>query len=356
MNTDVMKRKDIISVNHFLNDVILKSIEFNASDIHIDPRSHCVDIHMRSLGRMHLVYRISIDLHQELIGRIKILSKLRTDVHERGQDGRFVFEVDKEEIDIRVSILPTFFGENAVLRILRPQNKKELLLESLGMFEEQSKLVLNSLSMNQGIILVIGPTGSGKTTTIYAMIQSLLMSMRNIITIEDPIEYIIPEVRQIQVSEQSGFSFGSALRSVVRQDPDVLVVGEMRDSETAKLAFQAAVTGHLVIASIHAEDCSSIYSRLVDLGIRDHSLGSIKLLISQRLLVSKKGKELQRVGIFEVVEMSSSTQDILYSKSFSSSIRKELSSVGASLLLDSYERKVAEGVQFLKDQFIPSYE
>jgi len=354
MNT--VERKDIVSITHFLNEVIQKSIEYNASDIHIDPKSSHVDICMRMLGGMHLVYRVDSDLHEELIGRIKILSKLRTDVHERGQDGRFAFVSSVEQVDIRVSILPTFFGENAVLRVLRPENKKDLLFESLGMFKEQSELVLNSLNLNQGIILIIGPTGSGKTTTLYSMIQSLSKSMKNIITIEDPIEYIIPEVRQIQVSEHTGFSFSSALRSVVRQDPDVLVVGEMRDSETAKLAFQAAVTGHLVIASIHAEDSASIYSRLIDLGIHDHSLGAIKLLISQRLLVHKKEKELQRIGIFEVVDMSPSVRDIIYSKSFPEHVRKKLSLAGVFVLCDSYKRKEREGLQFLKDQYVPTYE
>ncbi len=354
MNT--VERKDITSITHFLNEVILKSIEFNASDIHIDPRNSYVDIHMRVLGRMQLIYRIDIVLHEELIGRIKILSKLRTDVHERGQDGRFAFTFDIEHVDVRVSILPTFFGENAVLRILRPESKKELVFESLGMFKEQSELVLDSLNLNQGIILIIGPTGSGKTTTLYAMIQSLSKSMKNIITIEDPIEYIIPEVRQIQVSEHTGFSFSSALRSEVRQDPDVLVVGEMRDSETAKLAFQAAVTGHLVIASIHAEDTASIYSRLIDLGVHDHSLGAIKLLISQRLLVHKVQKQLQRIGVFEVVEMTPPIRDVIYSKSFSEHIRKKLCLAGICLIQDSYKRKTKEGFHFINDQYIPIYE
>ena len=353
---DIVYRKDIVSITHFLDEVISKSIELHSSDVHIDPRSSYVDIHVRSLGSMYLLYRVDIELHEELLGRIKIVSKLRTDIHERGQDGRFIFTHNEEQIDIRVSILPTYFGENAVLRILRPENKKELHFESLGMSKEQGELISSALRLNQGIILIIGPTGSGKTTTIYSMVQSLRESKKNIITIEDPIEYIIPEVRQIQVSEQSGFSFSNALRSVVRQDPDVLVVGEMRDTETARLAFQASVTGHLVIASIHAEDCASIYARLVDLGVHEHSLGSIKLLISQRLLLHKESNVLKRIGVFEAIRMEPTIRDVIYSKSFPEHIRKKLSALDICLLKDSIERKKKEGIVFLKNQHISTYE
>jgi type II secretory ATPase GspE/PulE/Tfp pilus assembly ATPase PilB-like protein len=350
---DIIGRKNIVSISHFLNEIILKSIEYSSSDVHIDPRSSYVDIHMRFLGSMNLIFRVDIELHEELIGRIKIVSKLRTDIHERGQDGRFSFEYNNESIDIRVSILPTFFGENAVLRVLRPEYKKELMLESLGMFKDQSSLVSEVLKLNQGIILVVGPTGSGKTTTMYSMIQSLAKSNKNIITIEDPIEYIIPQVRQIQISEHNGFSFSSALRSVVRQDPDVLIVGEIRDVETAKLAFQAALTGHLVIASVHAEDCSSIYSRLLDLGIHDHSLGAIKLLISQRLLFYKDKSDVKRMGIYEVIHMLPCVRDVIYSTSFPEHIRRKINALGITLLKDSFDKKVKEGIMFLEDQYIP---
>jgi type II secretory ATPase GspE/PulE/Tfp pilus assembly ATPase PilB-like protein len=350
---DIIGRKDIVSISHFLNEIILKSLEYSSSDVHIDPRSSHVDIHMRCLGSMNLIYMVDIELHEELIGRIKIVSKLRTDIHERAQDGRFSFIYLNESVDIRVSILPTYFGENVVLRVLRPEYKKELMFGSLGMFEDQSCLVSEALKLNQGIILVVGPTGSGKTTTMYSMIQSLTRGKKNIITIEDPIEYIIPQVRQIQVSEHNGFTFSSALRSVVRQDPDVLVIGEMRDVETAKLAFQAALTGHLVIASVHAEDCSCIYSRLLDLGIHDHSLGAIKLLISQRLLAYKAQSDIKRMGIFEVVLMAPSVRDVVYSKSFPEHIRRKLNSLGTVLLKDSYEKRVKDGIIFLEDQHIP---
>ncbi len=353
---ETIDRKSISSISHFLEKVIHQALDLSASDIHIDPRSEYVDIYVRCFGSMQLLHRMHTDLHEEFVGRIKIVSKLRTDVHERGQDGRFVFLNGKEHIDIRVSILPTFFGENAVLRILRPEYRKELTFESLGMFVEQGILISNALKLNQGIILVVGPTGSGKTTTLYSMIQELSCTKKNIITIEDPIEYIIPHARQIQVSDSNGFTFGSALRSVVRQDPDVLVIGEMRDAETSRLAFQASLTGHLVITSLHAEDCASVYSRLIDLGIQDHSLGSIKLIISQRLLAHKAEGHTKRTGIFEVVCMNPEIRDVVYSKSFPEHIRMRLLKLGVCLLGVSLTKKKDEGYKFLDDHNIPHYE
>jgi len=349
MRESVIERKEVSSVADFLDGLINQAAGMKASDIHIDPKNDRVDIRVRCLGSMELLCRLSKALHEELIGRIKILSRLRTDIHDRGQDGRlaFVLKRGNECMDIRVSILPTFFGENAVLRMLRPESQQKYDFASLGMFPSQANRVSRALESSQGMIIVAGPTGSGKTTTIYAMIEELASGSRNIITIEDPVEYVMQDVRQIQVSEQGGFGFAKALRSVVRQDPDVVVIGEMRDTETAGLAFQAAQTGHLVITSLHAEDSAGVHARLLDLGVSPRALHSLSLIISQRLmrqddLPGRAGDSSGsfRSGIFEVIRVAGKAKVALFKDDFPERIRTDLRKLGECLLQDSYAKKM----------------
>ncbi len=296
---DILKSKDIGLISAFVDLLLSSACKVNASDIHIDPDSESVRIRFRILGELSLQKRIDISIKNELIGRIKILSRLRTDQQERGQDGRFEFIYQKEKVDIRVSIVPTFYGESSVLRILRPTQQRDMSFESLGFDQEQIKSVTEVLNLCKGIILISGPTGSGKTTTAYAFVRFLLESGKNIVTIEDPIEYVIAGVRQVQIQDK-GFSFVEGLRSVLRQDPDVIVIGEIRDSETAELAFRAALTGHLVVATIHAGSVTSISDRLLDLGVSKNSLSLVSLSIGQHLATIKT-PEHRRVAKYEIL-------------------------------------------------------
>lgn len=338
-------------MSDFFDTLLFDACIEGASDIHIDPEEQKISIKFRIGGSMHPYCLLERKLQDELIGRIKILARLRTDIHDKGQDGRFAFKLERqatddvpvvmEKADVRVSILPTFYGENAVCRILRPEQKRRQKLEELGMFPEQAHIIENEIKKDQGMIIVAGPTGAGKTTTIYTIVSMLLAAGRSIVTIEDPIEYLIPGIRQIQVSEHAEFGFSKALRSILRQDPDVIVVGEMRDGETAALAFQASLTGHLVITTLHAEDSAGVCGRLRDLGISNQLLHSLSLIISQRLLKVSRTDDA-RSGVFEVLPLEGNIKLALFQNSFPEYIRTTLKKHGALLLRDSAERKQAE--------------
>lgn len=343
----------IASISDYVDECIVSACTHNASDIHIDPKSDHVEIKFRVMGKIVMYDLYAKAHHDELVGRMKILSKLRTDIHDRNQDGRFYFEYKKSEsverIDVRVSILPTFFGENIVMRILRPEVQRDKSLRDLGLTEEQSALVLDAISREQGLIVIAGPTGSGKTTTIYSVLSILAKKDKNIVTLEDPIEYVIPGIRQVQVSESVDFGFSRALRALLRQDPDVIVIGEIRDGDTAQLAFQASLTGHLVICTIHAEDCAGVYARLSNLGVHKDMMHSLILMISQRLIdvdarvggasgvaqISDEKGTTKRIGIFEVIPVTGTTKVTLFQNSYPEYIRKALRKQGVLLLEDS---------------------
>ncbi len=334
MGDKTIQKSAIEHVNHLLEH----ACSVYASDVHVDPRSSEFTIHLRVQGVFVLHEIHDLSEYSDLLGRIKVLAKLRSDIHDRSQDGRFEFRYMnghvEEKIDLRVSILPTFYGENIVIRILRPEFQRTGTLKSLGLLQAQSEIVQSKLKDDQGIILVVGPTGSGKTTTIYTLIESLRKLQKNIITIEDPIEYVMQDIRQVQVSSMSGFGFADALRAILRQDPDVIVVGEIRDPETARLAFQASVTGHLVIATVHAEDSASVHGRLSDLGVSREMLHSLILIISQRLIKATETK-LKRTGVFEVIPVEGMFKIDLFQNSFPEYIRKSLKKHGAYLLEDA---------------------
>lgn len=268
-----------------VNKILLAAIESEASDIHIEPGKTKMKVRFRVDGVLR-IFKIQVPtyLSNALISRIKIMANLDIAEKRAPQDGRFPLNISGHDFDVRVSTLPVIFGEKIVMRLL---DKSSILvgMDSLGLNFEQHAIITKSLSEINGIILVTGPTGSGKTTTLYSALQVLNSETRNIITVEDPVEYQLTDVNQVQVNPQAGVTFASGLRSILRQDPDIIMVGEIRDSETAEIAVQAALTGHLVLSTLHTNDAISTISRLLEMEIEPFLLASsIRAIIGQRLL------------------------------------------------------------------------
>jgi len=272
-------------VAKFLNEVLEYAVDLEASDIHVEPLPDRVRIRFRVDGVLHEKFQgLSKQILPELITRIKILAKLRIDETRRPQDGRIFIKLKGKEFDLRVATSPTIHGEKAVIRLL-PKQSRILKIEETGLRDEALKRFRKALSLTAGIILITGPTGSGKTTTLATALHYLNKPEVNIITIEDPVEIVIPGVSQIQVKSDIGLTFSSILRSVVRQDPDIIMVGEIRDAETAELAIHAALTGHLVLSTLHTNNSAGAFTRLMEMGIEPYLLTStVKLVISQRLV------------------------------------------------------------------------
>jgi type II secretory ATPase GspE/PulE/Tfp pilus assembly ATPase PilB-like protein len=281
-----LSRGDTVSIINLTNHLIEEAHNKRASDIHIDPGANGVRIRFRIDGVLQDICEVPKKIHPEMISRIKILSKLRTDEHQATQDGRFRHTTSdkKESIDIRVSIAPTYHGENAVMRLL--SNKAEhFTLKALGFSESDIKKIEQALAKPNGMILSTGPTGSGKTTTLYTLLQMINSKEVSIVTIEDPIEYAIDDIKQIQVQPRTGLTFATGLRSVLRQDPNIIMVGEIRDSETAHIAVNTALTGHLLLSTLHTNDAATTLPRLLDMGIEPYLVAStISVSIGQRLV------------------------------------------------------------------------
>ena len=273
------------SIVNLVNHLIELAYHLKASDIHINPESQSVRLRLRIDGVLEDEMPLPKFIHSEIISRIKILANLRTDEHQSPQDGRFRIALeDKDEVDIRVSIIPTYYGEDAVMRLLTNQSQ-EFDLDSLGFSSSDKAKILKAIKNPYGMILATGPTGSGKTTTLYTLIKMLNTSERSIITIEDPIEYSIKGINQIGVNARAGLTFANGLRSVLRQDPDIVMVGEIRDGETAGLAVNTALTGHLLLSTIHTNDAATTLPRLIDLKIEPYLIAStVNIAIGQRLV------------------------------------------------------------------------
>ncbi len=339
-------------IHIFISSLIEKAISLNASDIHIDPQVNQVYIKMRINGNLHDSGYFDSDLLDLCIGKIKVLANLRSDIHDKAQDGRFYYVSDatNERVDIRVSIAPTFYGENCVMRLLRPENDQYKSFGELGMADNQIRVYKESLKKSSGLIIVAGPTGSGKTSTLYTTLKYLNQSNhnKNIITIEDPVESAIPGIRQIQVNNDKDFGFKEALKGILRQDPDIIMIGEIRDKETALAAIQTSLTGHLVLTTVHAPSAASIIPRLIDMGIEPYLLSSsISLILSQRLIRVFDydiGLYGQRKGIFEIVPIDTEMRDMIHKKKTPYEIEQYLTTQGHTLLrdacLDMYSRHV----------------
>ena len=268
-----------------VNSIIERAVSEQASDIHIEPRENQVVVRMRIDGVMRMVFDVPKDLQGSVISRLKIMCNMDISQHRIPQDGRCNVRIRQEDIDLRVSTLPTIYGEKVVLRILK-KTEETLTMEGIGLrgrnMELFNKLIHNN---SEGVILIVGPTGSGKSSTMYTMVRDLNSEDVNMITLEDPVEYNIDGVNQVQINEKAGLTFANTLRAVLRQDPDIVGVGEIRDQETADIALRAAMTGHLVLSTIHTNDAKSSIDRLLGIGVEPYLIsGSVKGIISQRLV------------------------------------------------------------------------
>ncbi|MBU1034241.1 GspE/PulE family protein [Patescibacteria group bacterium] len=268
-----------------LVDLILESANKNrASDIHIEPEEDNVVVRYRIDGDLREILRYQNSFHDKVVFRIKILSRLRTDEHAQAQDGRFEVKYPDGKLNLRVSILPITHGENIVMRLLS-EGYQRLRLEDLGLMSEDLESVKHASKLPYGMILVVGPTGSGKTTTLYAMLNILNQPDVNIITIEDPVEYSIKGIRQIQVNPATNLTFEAGLRSILRQDPDIVMVCEIRDPQTASISINAALTGHLMLSTLHTNDAATAFPRLYDMKIEPFLIASsVNVIIAQRLV------------------------------------------------------------------------
>ncbi|WP_448587667.1 GspE/PulE family protein [Thermocrinis sp.] len=377
---DLLLEEDKSPAVSFVNSTLIKAATLSASDIHIEPYQDASSVRFRLDGVLHDYMSIPPSLHESVVSRIKILANLNVAERRVPQDGKIRVKIGGKELDIRVSVVPTTFGERVVLRLL-DRSSTMLTLEDLGLLPEDLEKVKRLAGKPYGIVLATGPTGSGKSTTLYAMILQIKSPERNIITIEDPPEYQVKGVSQIQVNPKVGLTFASGLRAILRQDPDVIMVGEIRDSETAEIAVHAALTGHLVLSTLHTNDAPSAIARLADLGIEPFLIASsLEGVIAQRLVrkvcpnckVSYKPSEEElrelalegehifyrgvgcdacmgtgyrgRTGLFEVLELDEELKQLILKTQDANTIRKVAKEKGFRDMLEDGVRKVLMGI------------
>ena len=365
-----------------------------ASDIHFKPEAERLAVRMRIDGVLEDVFSIPKNIHSEVVTRVKVLSGMRTDEHQSAQDGRFKTNIHglPRQFDIRVSVVPTYYGENAVLRLLI-EHTEISSLNNLTFSQADRAKIDRAIVKPNGMILATGPTGSGKTTTLYTILRQLNTPDVSIITIEDPIEYSLGGINQIQVNNQTGLTFASGLRSILRQDPDIIMVGEIRDKETAGIAVNAALTGHLLLSTLHTNDASTTLPRLLDMGVEPFLIAStVNVALGQRLLrmlcqkckvkrsispAEKKSlnsilpKELlknhsafyypkgcepcgatgyeSRIGIYEVLEIDDPIREAIMRRANSGEIRKIAIAHGMTTMLEDGFSKVASGLTSIEE-------
>jgi type IV pilus assembly protein PilB len=273
-------------VTKIVATILRYATDGNASDIHIEPWRESLKVRFRVDGVMNTSLVLPFKVHSAVVARIKIMTQsMKLDEKRKPQDGRFTVRIEGRKIDFRVSTFPTYFGEKVVMRLL-DQEKGVKKLNQIGMSERNLKLIMQAIEKPYGLILISGPTGSGKTTTLYSMINEIDRDHQNVLSLEDPIEYNIEGMSQSQVHAEIGYTFASGLRTTLRQDPDVIMVGEIRDKETAQLAIQAALTGHLVLSTIHTNSAIGVIPRLIDMGIDPYLIApTLILAIAQRLVL-----------------------------------------------------------------------
>lgn len=396
LSNQLLSREDRDQAIVAMVDMLLKyGYESKASDIHIEPHPTKVLTRFRIDGVMHDVLDMPKEVLDLILTRIKILAKMRTDEHRAAQDGKLVFNADDEKVDVRISVLPVTEGENVVMRILSAKSR-QFSLADVGLMDKDLERVKRSIDSPHGMILVTGPTGSGKTTTVYAMLKILNTRDVHIATIEDPVEYDIEGISQIQVNQRTNLTFAKGLRAIVRQDPDIIMVGEIRDEETADIAVNSSMTGHLVLSTLHANDAATTLPRLLDMKVEPFLVAStVNIIIAQRLVrricdrckasyqlsteekslienskhmidIFKKYKQTNiakmrvyhgkgckvcsdtgyfgRIGIFEVLEMDDTVRELITKRAPALEIMKAAQRNGMTTMLEDGIGKVLSGV------------
>ena len=355
--SDLPKTEDLLDdsteapVIRLINAVLSEAIKSNASDIHIEPYEKNLSIRFRVDGILKEILSPSSRIASLLNARIKVMANLDIAEKRVPQDGRISLKLGEKWVDLRVSTLPSNYGERIVLRLL-DKSEAKFNLEDLGMPAEQKKVFTRSLAQNNGIILVTGPTGSGKTTTLYAGLNLLNDQSRNILTVEDPIEYAVDGIGQTQVNNKVGMTFAAGLRAILRQDPDVVMVGEIRDKETAEIAIQASLTGHLVLSTIHTNDTLGAITRLIDMGVEPYLLASsLRTIISQRLVrkLSPDGETFSgRQGIFEILDIDKNVKELI-NDDFSEKKVRDIIDPQHDFLEESGQKLIQKGVTTLEE-------
>ena len=380
-NVDILFQKDSSPAVKLVNTILIKASSVSASDVHFEPYEDETIVRIRMDGVLHDYMKIPPLTYQEVVSRIKVMAKLNVAEKRIPQDGKIRVKIGRKDYDIRVSVVPTVFGERVVLRLLEKTGQL-LTLKELGLSPEYEEKVRKLAEKPYGIVLVTGPTGAGKSTTLYAMLLHIRNPKRNIITIEDPVEYQMKGISQIQVNPKVGLTFAQGLRAILRQDPDVIMVGEIRDPETAEVAVQAALTGHLVLSTVHTNDAPSAITRLKDMGIEPFLIASsVEGVIAQRLVrkicphckepykpnkeelrelglperdyTFYRGKGCEhclgtgyrgRTGIFEVLEIDEELKKLINHTQDANDIRNEAKKKGFKTMLEDGIEKILKGI------------
>ena len=354
---DLLEASDDAPIIRMLNALLTQATRDGASDIHIEPYERHSSVRFRIDGALREVVQPNRALHAALISRLKIMAELDIAEKRLPQDGRISLRLGSRAVDVRVSTLPSAHGERAVLRLL-DKSEARLTLEAVGMQGRVLQQIDQLITQPHGILLVTGPTGSGKTTSLYAALQHLDAGRSNIMTVEDPIEYELPGVGQTQVNTKIDLTFAKALRAILRQDPDVIMIGEIRDHETAQIAIQASLTGHLVLATLHTNDAASAVTRLTDMGVEPFLLSSSLLGVLAQRLVRKHCAHCAgagcehcgqtgyagRTGIFELLVASDDIRRLIHNRAAESELRATALSQGMVLMRDDGERQVDAGL------------
>ena len=354
---DLLEASDDAPIIRMLNALLTQAARDGASDIHIEPYERHSSVRFRVDGTLREVVQPNRALHAALISRLKIMAELDIAEKRLPQDGRISLRLGTRAVDVRVSTLPSAHGERAVLRLL-DKSEARLTLEAIGMQGAVLQKVDQLIAQPHGILLVTGPTGSGKTTTLYAALQRLDATRNNIMTVEDPIEYELAGVGQTQVNAKIDLTFAKALRAILRQDPDVIMIGEIRDFETAQIAIQASLTGHLVLATLHTNDAASAVTRLTDMGVEPFLLSSSLLGVLAQRLVRKTCAACHgagceacgqtgyagRTGIFELLVASDEIRAQIHSRRAEADIRATALAQGMVLMRDDGQRLVDAGI------------
>lgn len=377
---------DQVPVVSLVNSIIRGAVNDGASDIHLEPQFPEMRVRYRINGILHNITTVPRYIESAIVSRIKLLADMDITEHRRPQDGHFSISVGRKQIDLRVSSAPTINGEKLVIRVL-DKDTMFINVENLGMSDEQQKLFRSFISQPYGMILVTGPTGSGKTTTLYAALNEFDTDARNIITVENPVEYQMPGINQMQINPNIDWTFAKALRTIVRQDPDVIMVGEIRDVETADIAINAALTGHLVLSTLHTNDAPGAIIRLADMGIQPFLVSSSLIgVVAQRLIRTicpnckeyyepstreidilqiqdanlklAKGKGCTychntgyrgRTGIYEILEVDDEIRQLIIAKADANEIKRLAVKKGMKSLGQSAREKILQGVSTIEE-------